>query len=104
MKKLFLSFLLLLPAGAQADVPPPKGYVEQCTVEKAQKKGEFCTACGGAYHGDRDFCERRFAADKLPWEHRCKTRGASVWTEVWCTPWTQKDPPKLPPPAPRKAR
>lgn len=100
MKKLSLCALLLLPAGAQADIPPPKGYVEQCTVEKNQKKGVFCTTCS-AYHGDRNFCARTFSADKLPWENRCKTRGASVWKEVWCTPWTGKNPPKLPTPVPK---
>lgn len=101
MKRWALSVLLLLPAAARADVPPPPGYVEECQVTKVQKKSEFCTTCR-AYHGDIEACDRRFEADKRPWEQRCRTRGASVWTEIWCTPSKGKEPPKVPPPVPKK--
>ncbi len=73
-----------LGGAALADVPPPPGYVEQCTVAKQQKRGAACVSCGDAYHGDRDACERSLAPQG--YERRCKTRGASVWTEVWCRP------------------
>jgi hypothetical protein len=73
---------LVLPAVARADVPPEPGYVESCTVEKQQGAGEACLACGDAYHGDRDACQRQHAGDG--YAKRCQTRGASVWTEVWC--------------------
>ncbi len=81
---------------SRADVPPPRSYVEECTVEKQQQKGEYCTYCGN--NRVRRDCDERFAASKLPWTRRCKTWGATRWTEVWCTPWTGKNPPKIPPP------
>jgi hypothetical protein len=67
---------------ARADVPPEPGYVEQCTVEVEQRDGRSCTACSGAYHGDTEACSK-------VWEPKgyalaCKTRGASVWGEVYC--------------------
>lgn len=102
MKKLGFAVLLVVAApAARADVPPPPGYVEQCQVAKVQKKGEFCTACSGSYYNDTEFCERRFSSDSRPWKFRCRTGGASVWTEIWCTPWTASEPPKLPKPVPK---
>lgn len=74
---------LIVSSTAVADVPPPPGYVEQCTVEKQCKKDEEGDACG-AWHGDRDKCEKKHAQDGFV--RRCKTRGASVWTEVYCRP------------------
>ena len=66
---------------AFADVPPPPGYVEGCTVEKQQKKGEACQSCR-AWHGERDKCSKTLG--KNGYSQRCKTRGASAWSEVWC--------------------
>ncbi|MFO0573517.1 MAG: hypothetical protein U1A78_05940 [Polyangia bacterium] len=87
---------------ARADIPPPRGYVEKCQVQRVQKRDEFCTPCR-AWHGDRNACSRSFLADTgRAWEPRCRTRGASVWTEIWCTPWTGKKPPRLPPPVPKQ--
>jgi hypothetical protein len=71
-----------VPSLARADVPPPPGYVEQCTAEKQQGAGEECLSCGDAYHGDRDACDRQHAGNG--YARRCRTSGASVWTEVWC--------------------
>ncbi len=72
---------------AHADVPPPEGYVEQCTVEKQEAEtGHKCESCGDAYHGDRDACERRFAGTSM--QRQCQTSGASTWDEVWCDPST----------------
>lgn len=103
MKKLSLCILLVFPAlDARADIPPPKGYVEQCVVKKVQKKGEFCTACS-ADRGDREICKRTFSQDNLLWELRCRTRSASTWKEIWCTPWVQQDPPNIPDPEPKKS-
>jgi hypothetical protein len=28
-----------------ADAPPPRGYVEQCTIPRVQQGHEFCTIC-----------------------------------------------------------
>ena len=102
-----LPFLIfMLPHGvpqSRADRAPPPGYVEPCQVAKVQKKGEFCTPCR-AWHGDESACSRMFEADtRRSWQSRCQTRGASVWTEIWCTPWASgKKPPPLPQPVPKK--
>lgn len=66
---------------AHADVPPPDGYVEQCTLERQKKAGEDCQT-SRPWHGDHD-------KGKLEWGTkgytlRCRTNGASVWTEIWC--------------------
>jgi len=72
---------------ASADVAPPAGYVEQCTVDKQQAVGKSCVACPNDY--------RSFLADAGPsacqvqyepqgYTKACKSYGASVWTEVWC--------------------
>lgn len=74
---------MLLPLGARADIPPPPGYTEQCTVAKQCKKSEEGDACR-AWHGDREVCQKRHASDGFV--YKCKTRGASVWTEVYCRP------------------
>ena len=77
-----LVLAIAVPSLARADVPPPPGYVESCTVEKQQGAGETCLSCGDAYHGDRDACDRQHAGNG--YSRRCRTSGASVWTEVWC--------------------
>lgn len=95
-----LFLLALSPRAAHADLPPPEGYVEACQVSKVQKKGEFCTICPTTY-SDADACARRFHADKLAWEHRCRARGGATWAEIWCTRWSNSTPPQVPPPVPR---
>ena len=74
-------------AVARADIPPPPGYVEQCTIDKACKKGEEGDDCR-AWHGDTTACEKKHAKDGF--EYRCRTSGASVWSEVWCRPKSKK--------------
>lgn len=81
MSLVTLALLLAAPV-ARADIPPPPGFVESCTVEKQKSAGERCEYCSGAYHGDTTFCERQFAGQPL--SRRCRTNGASVWGEVWC--------------------
>lgn len=77
---LFL-WLALITSTAFADVPPPEGYVETCTIEAACAGREGRT-CEG-YHGGREPCE---ALEKEGFVRACQTRGASVWTEVMCKP------------------
>lgn len=77
------NMLFALAPRALADVAPPPGYVEECTVEK-QGGADKCVLCGDAYHGDVDACERKHAASG--YEKRCQTAGASTWEEVWCQP------------------
>ncbi len=85
LKITLLSFVCLVlgSAAASADVPPPPGYVETCTIEKQCKKTEAGDLCS-AWHGERDKCSKLHA--KTGFVFKCKTRGASVWSEVWCGP------------------
>lgn len=82
-RPLWLVAGLLLAPTAFADLAPPPGYVEPCTVEKQQKSNETCIACS-TYHAEPDACVKQHAGRGFA--HRCRSRGASVWTEVWCKP------------------
>lgn len=82
---------LAIASVSRADIPPPRGYVEKCTVKKQEDRRTECILCGDAYHGDVDACERQHAA--AGYERRCKTSGASVWEEVWCKPSAITTPP-----------
>ncbi len=100
MRKPLRYLVLVLPLSAtlaRADVPPEPGYVEKCTVEKQCKKSEEGDACR-AWHGDPEVCARKHEADGF--EYRCRTRGASAWTEVYCR--LKLDKPKKEPKPPKK--
>lgn len=110
--------IILVPALAGADVPPPAGYVEQCSIQKQQKAGEFCVlrrawhgdywgckadkvnlprdekVCGNYDKGTRQQCCKGWLA--AGWRKRCKTRGASAFGMLWCRARKAGDPP--PPP------
>lgn len=75
--------MLLLSAlpVAFADIPPPLGTVETCTVANHQRDGRVCVPCEG-WHGGREPCE---ALEAKGYAQVCRTSGASVWTEVMCT-------------------
>lgn len=77
-----LMILLLWPLLAVADIPPPRGYVETCTVERQCGTAESGTTCDG-WHGGREACE---ALEAKGWTRKCQTAGASTWTEVFCAP------------------
>ena len=82
-RALYLSSLALAAAGpARADIQPPPGYVESCTPEKACP-GRASVTCRGSFR-DADGCRKEFEPQGLA--RACRTRGASVWTEVWCKP------------------
>jgi MYXO-CTERM domain-containing protein len=72
---------------AFADVAPPPGYVEQCTVEKQQAPGKQCVACPNDYRSFTtdagDPCQLKYGTQG--YTKMCNSYGASVWTEVWCT-------------------
>jgi hypothetical protein len=74
---LWLASLAILTgtAEAKADLPPPDGYVETCTVPQQQGVGEECVLCQATYAQ---------ACNVTGYTERCKGWGASVWTEVWC--------------------
>lgn len=68
---------------ARADIPPPEGYVETCTLEKQQKPDTECLSCD-AWHGEHDKCEKLHGASG--YTQACRSGGASTWSEVWCRP------------------
>ncbi len=74
--------LVVLATLAFADVAPPPDYVEACAVEKACPRGAEARSCEGSFQG-RAECE---ALEASGWSSACRTRGASVWTEVMCKP------------------
>lgn len=67
---------------AWADIAPPPGYVETCTVERMSEGGDSCIECRGSFQ-DREACAGEW--EPQGYDKRCQTRGASVWTEIWCT-------------------
>ncbi len=75
---------MLVPvvALALADIPPPPGYTETCTVELACPSAQG-VVCSGSFFGDRTVCEREWATKG--YSKACQTRGASTWDEVWCS-------------------
>ncbi|MEZ4323113.1 MAG: hypothetical protein R3F61_36945 [Myxococcota bacterium] len=72
--------MILLLTTALADLPPPDGYVESCTVERHTSEGSTCRSCS-AWHGGREDCE---ALERSGYTKVCQTRGASTWDEVLC--------------------
>jgi hypothetical protein len=68
-------------ASALADIPPPGGYEEQCTTAKRCTADEEGASCGADFR-EPDRCKKLHAADG--YAYRCRTRGASVWREVYC--------------------
>lgn len=67
---------------AWADVPPPEGFVETCTVEKQAAPGQECVLCGDSYYKTPDACATKLTPSG--YSKACRTRGASTWKEVWC--------------------
>lgn len=82
LSRVFLvTALALLSSRASADIAPPVGYVEACTVERQRQSGEECVSCS-TYFGEADACMKKHAPRGFA--QRCRTRGASTWSEVWC--------------------
>jgi len=69
---------------AYADMAPPDGYVEDCTVAKKEQPGTKCEECPNNYMGTgaNNPCKMTYAGTNFAYV--CKTWGASFWTEVWC--------------------
>lgn len=72
---------LLASSLAGADLAPGPGYVESCTLDKQQKSGEECVKCAASFE-DAEACQTKHESSGM--QQRCKTAGASVWTEIWC--------------------
>jgi len=77
--------LPLLASSAAADIPPPIGYIEECTPARQQLSGLECVGCS-SYFGSLEKCPDLLVA--LDFTKACQSRGASTWTEVWCRPAT----------------
>lgn len=92
--------LSVLAPVAHADIAPPPGYVEACTVPRVQASnpGQTCVSCD-AWHGGREGCE---AYEAKGFIRRCKTRGASTWDEVLCKAGTPDEAPPSEEPSPER--
>jgi hypothetical protein len=80
----FVTGLVVASAVASAvlaDVPPPEGYVEECTVAKQQTATSECLACA-SMHGQSGRCASLLAP--YCYLYVCQTYGASAWSEVLC--------------------
>lgn len=101
MRALLATFAALavtaLSTPALADLAPPPGYVEKCTVENHQKDGKTCTSCAADFK-NRDRCESELGPKG--YTRACRTRGASVWSEVWCLEGKPAPAPTEPAPTP----
>ncbi len=75
--------VLLFPWIAAADIPPPPDYVETCTVKLQCAPEEVGVSCS-TYFGEADKCTKLYSGKGFT--HKCRTHGASTWTEVWCAP------------------
>ncbi|MBI5518079.1 MAG: hypothetical protein HY909_30190 [Deltaproteobacteria bacterium] len=67
---------------ARADLPPPPGWVETCTVRRQQRRGEHCVFCVVGATTARESCPRlRLQGYRL----RCSARrsGRSI-PQLWC--------------------
>jgi MYXO-CTERM domain-containing protein len=71
----------LAAAPVLADMPPPDGYVEACTIAKKKAATSECLECRGWY-GNVNWCTNLLAP--YCYTKLCNTYGASVWTEVFC--------------------
>lgn len=77
---LALAAALALPTLAHADIAPPPGYVEQCTVAKYSSPSRECHACRNYRKNPAD-CQRKMGDD---YQRVCHTGGATTWWEIWC--------------------
>lgn len=87
---LLVLVLATIPSNAEADVAPPPNYVESCTVDRVQGSGEVCESCS-AWHGEVDACDKSLGSHG--YVRRCRSRGASAWSEVWCKAASPDRPP-----------
>jgi hypothetical protein len=79
---LFVALTLsTLAPRARADIAPPAGFVETCTLAKQSRAGLECVDCS-AYHGNANHCAE--SLEGYGFAQSCRSRGASVWSEVWC--------------------
>lgn len=78
---------LTLSTLARADIAPPPGFVESCTMKAQSAGGKECMSCA-AFYGNSDHCEESLGS--YGFTQGCRTGGASVWSEVWCRPASAK--------------
>lgn len=93
MRTLALALVLSVPSLAAADVPAPPGYVEACTLANHQREGARCAECA-TWHSDQRRCPDR--SELAGMTMCCRTRGASVWTEIWCEGGCAEEAPAAP--------
>ena len=70
--------LSTLAPRARADIAPPPGFVESCTLQKQSRAGRECFNCS-AYHGNANHCSESLKT--YGFSESCRSRGASVWSD-----------------------
>jgi hypothetical protein len=69
---------------AVADVAPPDGYVEECTVAKKTTADTECLECKGLHPGAENAERCTTLLTPYCYTSVCHAYGATVFTEVWC--------------------
>jgi len=92
--------IILHQAPARAVETSVPDQPETCTIEKRQRAGEQCIACG-AWDGDAAKCQKRLSS--RGYERRCRGAGASRWSEIWCRPVGGRATPTAPRPSPAQS-
>jgi hypothetical protein len=69
---------------AVADMPPPAGYVEQCTVAKKQTASSECVECRSmrAMYANSDRCT--LLLSPYCFQKVCEALGGASYPEIWC--------------------
>jgi hypothetical protein len=79
-----LLFSLMFTSHAAADVAPPDGYVEECTVAKKTTADTECLECKGLHPGAENADRCTTLLSPYCYTSVCHAYGATVFTEVWC--------------------
>jgi hypothetical protein len=88
LHKLFTLSVALASAAlarqAVADVAPPAGYVEQCTIAKKQRSGSECVECRTMreMYANSDRCV--LLLSPYCFQKVCEVWGGASYLEVWC--------------------
>jgi hypothetical protein len=69
---------------ATADIAPPDGYVEQCTVAKKQRSSSECVECRTMreMYANADRCT--VLLNSYCFQKVCEALGGASYPEVWC--------------------
>ena len=78
---LALTLMLSLAAlNARADIAP--AGKETCSLDQLDTDGLVCESCRTS-HEEPNACSDKYRDSEFT--QQCRSSGASVWTEIWCT-------------------